>query len=220
LAAIAGKHLLLGAVAGASLDLAQATGDTPWSCLAWHPGGDVLALGHRTGARVLLADGTTVGDLDSGGSPVLSLAWRPDGLLLAAGCHDQSTIVWNTLRGQRITLPGASAAVTSLAWAADGAFLVTNGGAEPIGWDLAGEHPSMANIRFTPHLGDVVAVAALGDDTLISAAQDGTLVRWRIGTAPKPTGHVMAREAFTAVAVADGRVAFGDLRGEVGIGRW
>ncbi|KOV81042.1 hypothetical protein [Nocardia sp. NRRL S-836] len=93
------------------------------SSAAWHPGGDVLAVGLVTGTVLVLhvTDPLTAPvELRGQQHPVTAVAWSPDGRSLLSTSADRTGHVWDPATGAlRTTLLGHRKPVTAGLWVSD-----------------------------------------------------------------------------------------------------
>lgn len=99
----------------------------PVTCLAFYPGGELLATG-STDASVCLwsITGALIAQLKGHGGPVTHVAFRPDGLL-ASGGEDGAICLWRHDGAQVTSYHAHSRAVTDLTFSPDGRYLASAG---------------------------------------------------------------------------------------------
>jgi WD40 repeat protein len=95
--------------------------------LAFHPGGELLALGSPDGAARLLAVPSLVTRATiATGSQLYAVAFSPDGSRLAMCSGDATFQLWDPATGrQAAALGGHRYSVSAVAWSPDGRFIAT-----------------------------------------------------------------------------------------------
>lgn len=186
--------------------------------LAWHPRGDLLAVGENFLGRIQIwhtGTGELARTLSAHGHFLAALAWSPDGRQLASASYDQTIKVWDADTWKAtITLDRPhQGQPTSLAWSADGAWLVSGGvdGLVKV-WD---PRSGICTNVLRGHLAAARAVL-WWDPTgqVLSAAEDGSIKFWnpraepafrlvagRGGCAWSPDGRWLATGDAPGVAV-------------------
>lgn len=119
---------------------------------------------------------------------VTAVAWHTDGNKIASGSYDQSIIVWDISRAEKLlTLCGHTGAVNSLAWSSDGKQLCSGSHDKTVRiWDA--ETGSVLS-TFEGHNGlitQVVWVQRVGESgrgVVVSSSEDKTVNIWDIDSA-------------------------------------
>ena len=172
-------------------------------CVAFSPGGDVLAsAGDDPGIQLWQTpDGTNIRTIPARGNPVTDVAFSPDGHLLAsAGTGRRFVWLWEAAGGtQAQKLAGHTAGVSGVAFSPDGGLLASAGSDQTIRlWPL----PSGAQARTLPgHTGAVRSVAFSPDGRLLaSAGSDQTVRVWEVDSGTEV--RVLAGYAYPVMCVA------------------
>ena len=181
-------------------------GEANVTALVWSPDGR-MACGSTGGQAIVWEVKTGKVRRKISGANIFGLAFGPDGGRLAVG--DSSGIVRQIAldddRPEAVELAEADAAVTRLAYSADGRWLAGAAGSTVAVWD--------ANLKavhaFAGHDGTVLNVAFAADGKrLVSSADDGTLIVWDLTTKPRPKPPGSAAEAWLKLGSADAAEAF------------
>jgi len=221
LAVAAGRHVQFWTPEGACRDVSEALPATV-ACLGWHPKGVACAAGTYGGVRLIRANGGRVARHLRWTGSVLELAFSPDGRRLAHGNQDASVHFWDLRKGSELEMHGYATKVRELAWSADGRWLATGGGATATCWDFhrAGGPAGSRPVELARHHERLTALAFQpGGELLATAARDGLVLLWRVGTDDLPVGGVGLSEPVSALAwSSDGaRLAAGGAEGALAV---
>jgi hypothetical protein len=146
---------------------------------------------------------------------VMSLRFSPDGLMLAYGDRFGGLHVAEALSGKDFaTLGGHTKSVTAMDWRGDSNVLTTASEDGTVrSWDM---HQLAESQRWDAHPGGTLAMARLGEGTLVTAGRDRHVRTW------SDDGHLVADLGVSADAVfelavssRDNEVVSGDWSGEV-----
>eukprot|EP01031_Cornospumella_fuschlensis_P028059 gene28059-33878_t len=113
---------------------------------------------------------------------VTAVAWHPDGKKIASGSYDQSIIVWDISRAEKLlTLHGHTGAVNSLAWSSDGKHLCSGSHDKTVRvWDA--ETGSVLS-TFEGHNGLITQVLWSQRGVVVSSSEDKTVKIWDVDSA-------------------------------------
>jgi WD40 repeat protein len=190
--------------------LAQWTpGLAPLRTLAFSPNGQQLATGAENGAATIwsvqVPPPRTLVSAEGGATSLSTISRDGKKLALAAQAGGRAAIVVRDLDSGKVvrTLLGHEAPITSLAFSADGAKLISGSEDKTARvWDLADEKFAEA-ARFGGHAGPVRGVALNSDATqALTGADDNTFKLWTVATGEELknlAGHTapIAFAAFT-----------------------
>ncbi len=125
-----------------------------------------------------LATRTAVTDVPHGPGPLKALAYSPDGTLLAIARGNATVEVWDVAQRRHVADLASSADL--LTFSPNGRFLATGSGEKLVVWQVAG-WARWADLTGT---GSAIAGGAWSSDenTLATAALDGTLTLWPVST--------------------------------------
>lgn len=181
------------------------------SSIAWHPGGELLAVGSAGGPVAIWslaghAAPRVSARLEGHSRYVTSVAWHPDGHTLASGASDQQVILWSVdaagSGGERLaTLETGAGDVWSMAWHPEGRLLAWGGGTgDTVLWDVeAGEVAA----RLEEHVHAVTGLAWHPQGRILaSGSADGRVILWSL-----------TRSADGAVERVEPVASFGEYRG-------
>ena len=158
------------------------TMSAPIEDLAATPGGDIVAIGARDGARVVDLASSAVFPLTGHAGAVRAVVIAPDGSLVATGGEDHSVRLWNAHTGAAVAkLDGHEAELGALDFSNDGQRLASGDrdGVVRV-WDVA-RRASIATLR--GHVRRVVNVAFAPDGlTVASSSNDHTVRVWDVAT--------------------------------------
>lgn len=187
--------------------------------LAWAPDGARVAAGGHGGVVFFARDGDRPGPALEWNGVVLALAWAPDGRRLACGLQENTVWVWDVVDGRATTLDGYARKVRELAWSADGRWLVTGGGAQPVVWRFSESIEASAPVTLEGHEKAVVwAGFQPGGVRLATAAEDGLAVVWELPSERPLTGATIGEAVTVAAWSPDGsRLALGGVSGRVAV---
>ena len=141
---------------------------------------------------------TKVTDQESHTAPVNSIAFSPDGKVFATASDDATIILWDSATSQRVrTLEGHSGYIKSIDFNSGGTELASAGfDNQVIVWDVAtGDQIGLPLDLHTRAINDVAFGSADGDDFLLSASDDRTVIRWGL-TTRKPVSYTVPESPF------------------------
>lgn len=179
---------LWNAATGVCVDVIQQPNDAlnGFFDVEWSPDGRQLACGTWThGIQIVEIGSWRERYWERGRFPTLirPVAWSPDGTYVAGGGDDGSVYIWD---GQSAELIGQlechRSMITSLAWSADGSWLVTGSNGETGSELLVLDAVQGTSIRrIENHPGLVYAVGwNMDDQQIISGGEDGKLRWWQV----------------------------------------
>jgi WD40 repeat protein/beta-lactamase regulating signal transducer with metallopeptidase domain len=199
-------------------ELKATWGDHPAGvrAVAFSPDGKLLAAGGAD-KEVLVRDvptGAVAARFADHRAGVRCLAFSPDGRLLATGGEGRAARVWDVAAGREVGSPvELPDFVTALRFSPRGQVLLVG----TAGGHVANVNPHTGRARGflpdppadRPHAAAVTGLAFAPDGSAVSAARDGTAVRWSAAAPPEPAplsyrGHA---DLLRAVAVSpDGKI--------------
>ncbi|MET9632285.1 BTAD domain-containing putative transcriptional regulator [Lentzea sp. NPDC006480] len=156
----------------------------PWiaSALEFTPDGRLLISTDPAGGAMLwdVAADKLERRVSTGQGDVRDVAISPDGTKFATAGANQTIKIWDVASGAELmTLAGHSAPVVTLAFSSGGGKLASGGEDHSvIVWDLG----TRTGTTLSGHTGPVQAVAFIGDDELLSGANDARIIRWSLST--------------------------------------
>jgi len=191
--------------------------------LAFLPKGFRLAIAHYNGATLWFpnATGATAEKLEWKGSH-LGATVTPDGRFLVTTMQEPMLHGWRLADGKHMRMSGYATRVTSLAWTADGDWLVTSGAAQLILWPFQGKDGPMGKEPriLAPSYHRVTTVAAHPGQAIVATGfDDGMVLLVRIADGAEILARKPAAAPVTALGwSADGQLlAFGTEDGDAGI---
>jgi WD40 repeat protein len=94
--------------------------------IAWHPNGDILAVGGGTDVWLYTSDFQDIAQLEGHTRTVTDLDWSPDGSKLASSSEDGTIRIWETQHFQKLDVleVGADGSVSSIAWNPQGNLMI------------------------------------------------------------------------------------------------
>lgn len=179
--------------------------------LAFLPKGFRLGIAHYNGATLWFPDATeaTAEKLEWKGSH-LGVTVSPDGRFLITAMQEPMLHGWRLTDGKHMRMSGYATRVTSLAWTADGDWLVTSGAPQLILWPFQGKDGPMGKEprMLAPSDHRITVVAAHPGQPIIAAGfDDGMVLLVRVGDG----AEILARKPGAAPATALGWSADGNL---------
>jgi WD40 repeat protein len=182
-------------------DRAQAdvptTSAEPVAAVAFAPDGRILASAQGDSIRLwAIPDARPLATLDGHVAAVRALAFAPDGRTLASVSDDRSVKLWSLPEGRlRTTIREHGEPLRAVAWTADGTGVFSAGGTLRL-WSAS---DGRARASLAGHAAAAVRSLVVARDgrSLVSAADDGTVIAWEV-----PTGTLRARLADAGPAVA------------------
>lgn len=191
--------------------------------LAFAPKGLQLAIAHYNGVTLWFpgAAAATPEFLEWKGSHT-NVTFSPDGRFLVTAMQEPTLHGWRLADGNHMRMSGYSAKVRSMAWSADGEWLVTSGAPQLVAWPFRGKEGPMGKQPTTLAAapGKVCAVACHPRNDVVAAGyEDGLmlLVRLRDGAevlARRAAGSPVSSLAWNAAGT---RLAFGTEDGDAGV---
>jgi WD40 repeat protein len=191
--------------------------------LAFLPKGLRLAVAHYNGATLWFPNAAqaTPEKLEWKGSH-LGATVSPDGRFLVTTMQEPMLHGWRLADGKHMRMSGYATRVTSLAWTADGDWLVTSGAAQLILWPFQGKDGPMGKEPriLAPSDHRVTTVAAHPGQAIVATGfDDGMVLLVRIADGAEILARKPAAAPVTALGwSADGQLlAFGTEDGDAGI---
>jgi WD40 repeat protein len=194
--------------------------------MAFAPGGRSLAIAVRDSGMIVIWDFVTQRErrVWDCGTCVGKITFSPDGhwLAVASAGISRSLDLWDVESGSRRAVPVAPPGViAALAFTPDGALLASAGLSEHHVrlWDIEGRRVLRS---FFGHTCQVNSVAFSPDGTLlVSAANDGTLVIWKVETGERLVSLKCSADGARAVRFSpDGRTVVLTTTGDDDIRWW
>ncbi|MEU7477492.1 hypothetical protein AB0A63_15995 [Lentzea sp. NPDC042327] len=135
-----------------------------FTCLDWHPGGELLSVGCADATVLVLRLTDELGEeseLRGHRDQINVVAWSPDGGSLLTASDDHTARLWDTTTGgQRTALIGHSSAVTAALWLPDDVIVTGSSDRTVRFWDIAdGRTHPMTGSAVTGDPDDLIAEA-------------------------------------------------------------
>jgi WD40 repeat protein len=191
--------------------------------LAFLPKGFRLAVAHYNGATLWFpnATGAAAEKLEWKGSH-LGATVSPDGRFLVTSLQEPMLHGWRLADGKHMRMSGYATRVTSLAWTADGDWLVTSGATQLILWPFQGKDGPMGKEPrlLAPSDHRVTTVAAHPGQAIVATGFDhGMILLIRVADGAEILARKPAAAPVTALGwSADGQLlAFGTEDGDAGM---
>jgi WD40 repeat protein len=191
--------------------------------LAFLPKGFRLAVAHYNGATLWFPNvtGAAAEKLEWKGSH-LGATVSPDGRFLVTSMQEPMLHGWRLADGKHMRMSGYATRVTSLAWTADGDWLVTSGAMQLILWPFQGKDGPMGKEPrlLAPSDRRVTTVAAHPGQAIVATGFDhGMILLIRVADGAEILARKPAAAPVTALGwSADGQsLAFGTEDGDAGI---
>jgi WD40 repeat protein len=191
--------------------------------LAFLPKGFRLAVAHYNGATLWFPNvtGAAAEKLEWKGSH-LGATVSPDGRFLVTSMQEPMLHGWRLADGKHMRMSGYATRVTSLAWTADGDWLVTSGATQLILWPFQGKDGPMGKEPrlLAPSDRRVTTVAAHPGQAIVATGFDhGMILLIRVADGAEILARKPAAAPVTALGwSADGQsLAFGTEDGDAGI---
>jgi WD40 repeat protein len=153
-------------------------------CVAFSPGGDLLATGSYDGTLKLwrTADGSDLGSYGGHAAPIHALAFSPDGRRLATGSLDRSVRLWEVAAGRLRSagvMHGHTGEVLALAYSPDGRTVATCSADLTVRLWRVPEGRELAVFR--GHRQPVQSVAFSPDGRLLASGSSDAQIRlWKV----------------------------------------
>jgi WD40 repeat protein len=191
--------------------------------VAFLPKGFRLVVAHYNGATLWFpnATGAAAEKLEWKGSH-LGATVSPDGRFLVTSMQEPMLHGWRLADGKHMRMSGYATRVTSLAWTADGDWLVTSGATQLILWPFQGKDGPMGKEPrlLAPSDHRVTTVAAHPGQAIVATGFDhGMILLIRVADGAEILARRPAAAPVTALGwSADGQsLAFGTEDGDAGI---
>jgi WD40 repeat protein len=191
--------------------------------LAFLPKGFRVAVAHYNGATLWFpnATGAAAEKLEWKGSH-LGATVSPDGRFLVTSMQEPMLHGWRLADGKHMRMSGYATRVTSLAWTADGDWLVTSGATQLILWPFQGKDGPMGKEPrlLAPSDHRVTTVAAHPGQAIVATGFDhGMILLIRVADGAEILARKPAAAPVTALGWSpDGQsLAFGTEDGDAGI---
>ncbi len=134
---------------------------------------------------------------------VTSIAYRKDGKLLIAGDGDGSANIYDVsiTKGIIRRLRGHDGAIHALSFCGNGTRVATGGQDQTVKiWDVP---TGQVQLSLQGHTDSVRAIAAVGENTIVSAGADGELIQWDIRGSGDKLAEVSHGSPIERIALFD-----------------